>query len=74
MSSPVTLAARIGPLLPAGDPRIVGIVNITEDSFSDGGRYLDSGGRDGATPTGCATMAPISSSWAPPPAIRDPCR
>ncbi len=28
------------PLLPAGRPRIVGIVNITEDSFSDGGRYL----------------------------------
>lgn len=22
-------------------PRIVGIVNITDDSFSDGGRYLD---------------------------------
>jgi dihydropteroate synthase type 2 len=40
MNSPVT-AARVGPLLPAGDPRIVGIVNITEDSFSDGGRYLD---------------------------------
>jgi len=29
------------PLLPAGDPLLVGIVNITEDSFSDGGRYLD---------------------------------
>jgi dihydropteroate synthase type 2 len=28
------------PLLPAGRPAIVGIVNITEDSFSDGGRYL----------------------------------
>jgi dihydropteroate synthase type 2 len=41
MSSPVTAAARVAPLLPAGDPRIVGIVNITEDSFSDGGRYLD---------------------------------
>lgn len=27
-------------LLPAGRPCIVGIVNITEDSFSDGGRYL----------------------------------
>jgi dihydropteroate synthase type 2 len=27
-------------LLPAGWPRVVGIVNITEDSFSDGGRYL----------------------------------
>jgi len=41
MRSPVTGAARLGPLLPAGEPRIVGIVNITEDSFSDGGRYLD---------------------------------
>jgi dihydropteroate synthase type 2 len=29
------------PLLPAGCPRVVGIVNITQDSFSDGGRYLD---------------------------------
>ena len=41
MNRPVTAAARVGPILPAGDPRIVGIVNITEDSFSDGGRYLD---------------------------------
>jgi dihydropteroate synthase type 2 len=40
MSSPVTAAARPGPLLPAGEPLIVGIVNITEDSFSDGGCYL----------------------------------
>jgi dihydropteroate synthase type 2 len=38
MCSPVTQSA---PLLPAGSPRIVGIVNITADSFSDGGRYLD---------------------------------
>jgi len=38
MSSPVSPAT---PLLPAGNPRVVGIVNITEDSFSDGGRYLD---------------------------------
>ncbi len=28
------------PLVPAGRPRIVGIVNMTRDSFSDGGRYL----------------------------------
>jgi dihydropteroate synthase type 2 len=41
MNSPVTAAARVTPMLPAADPRIVGIVNITEDSFSDGGRYLD---------------------------------
>jgi dihydropteroate synthase type 2 len=38
MCSPVT---RSAPLLPAGSPRIVGIVNITADSFSDGSRYLD---------------------------------
>jgi dihydropteroate synthase type 2 len=30
----------VRPLLPAGQPRVIGIVNITEDSFSDGGRYL----------------------------------
>jgi len=30
----------VSPLVPAGRPVIVGIVNITEDSFSDGGRYL----------------------------------
>ena len=41
MNSPVTAAAEVRPMLPAADPRIVGIVNITEDSFSDGGRYLD---------------------------------
>ena len=38
MRSPI---ARSAPLLPAGSPGIVGIVNITADSFSDGGRYLD---------------------------------
>src|SRR3984885_12700033 len=41
MSSPLPGIAASGPLLPAGNPRIVGIVNITEDSFSDGGCYLD---------------------------------
>jgi dihydropteroate synthase len=29
-------------LLDLADPKIMGIVNITPDSFSDGGRYLDS--------------------------------
>jgi dihydropteroate synthase type 2 len=41
MSSPLPGIPASGPLLPAGSPRIVGIVNITEDSFSDGGCYLD---------------------------------
>jgi dihydropteroate synthase len=41
MTSTANSGAGAGPLLPAGSPRIVGIVNITEDSFSDGGRYLD---------------------------------
>src|ERR1700752_3669911 len=40
MSSPLPRTAPPGPLLPAGNPRIVGIVNITEASFSDGGRSL----------------------------------
>jgi dihydropteroate synthase type 2 len=34
---PVMTAA---PFFPAGRPRVIGIVNITEDSFSDGGRDL----------------------------------
>ncbi len=29
------------PRSPAGSPTIFGIVNVTQDSFSDGGRYLD---------------------------------
>jgi dihydropteroate synthase len=33
----------VSPLVPAGRPLIVGIVNITTDSFSDGGRYLAAG-------------------------------
>jgi dihydropteroate synthase type 2 len=41
MSRPFSDTIPPGPLLPAGDPLLVGIVNITEDSFSDGGRYLD---------------------------------
>jgi dihydropteroate synthase type 2 len=32
----------VSPLVPAGLPAIVGIVNITGDSFSDGGQYLTS--------------------------------
>ena len=35
----MTLSEAPSPL-PAGKPRLVGIVNITEDSFSDGGRYF----------------------------------
>jgi hypothetical protein len=31
----------IRPIVSGGKPRIAGIVNITADSFSDGGRYLD---------------------------------
>jgi dihydropteroate synthase type 2 len=41
MNSALPGAAPPGPLLPAGNPRVIGIVNITADSFSDGGRYLD---------------------------------
>jgi dihydropteroate synthase len=38
MSGPLPGTAPQGPLLPAGSPRIAGIVNLTEDSFPDGGR------------------------------------
>jgi dihydropteroate synthase type 2 len=41
MSGPVAGVAAHDPLLPAGEPLIVGIVNLTEDSFYDGGRYLE---------------------------------
>lgn len=41
MSRPFPDTTPPSPLLPAGDPVVVGIVNITTDSFSDGGRYLD---------------------------------
>ncbi len=41
MSRPLPDTAPPGPLLPAGHPRSGGIVNITEDSVSDGGRDLD---------------------------------
>ena len=34
-------ASSTDPLLPVGRPCIVGVVNLTEDSFSDGGRFLD---------------------------------
>ncbi len=40
MNSPLPGTVPSGPLLPAGNPRIIGVVNITPDSFSDGGRYL----------------------------------
>jgi hypothetical protein len=59
MTSTGTGAAG-GPLLPAGCALIVGVVNITEDSFSDGGRYLDPALAH-AEPT-----APTTSNWAPP--------
>jgi dihydropteroate synthase len=35
------IAAQRAVLTPPSPPRIMGIVNVTPDSFSDGGRYLD---------------------------------
>ena len=32
---------RVAALLPAGPVRVMGVLNVTDDSFSDGGRYLD---------------------------------
>jgi dihydropteroate synthase len=36
-----TLDCRGRPLSLGGEPCIVGILNVTPDSFSDGGRFLD---------------------------------
>ena len=37
------LPPRAGALRPAGPVQVMGVVNVTDDSFSDGGRYLDPG-------------------------------
>ena len=37
---PAGADSRVAALLPAG-VRVMGVVNVTDDSFSDGGRYLD---------------------------------
>lgn len=34
---------RVAALVPAGPVQVMGVVNVTDDSFSDGGRYLDPG-------------------------------
>ncbi len=59
MSSPLPGTTPPGPLLPAGSPRIVGVVNITADSFSDGGRYLDPAAAVAHARTLCAEGADI---------------
>ncbi|MCM0621520.1 dihydropteroate synthase [Nocardioides bruguierae] len=41
-------------LAPLGRPRVMGVVNVTPDSFSDGGRFLD---RDAAVEHGLALLA-----------------
>ncbi len=41
MTSPVTVASATSMLLPSVRPMVMGILNVTPDSFSDGGRYLD---------------------------------
>ncbi|MGH3204699.1 MAG: dihydropteroate synthase [Streptosporangiaceae bacterium] len=41
VNSPVTADPAVGAYALARRPELIGIVNITEDSFSDGGRYLD---------------------------------
>ncbi len=41
---PVGNNSRVAPLLPSGGPlTVMGVVNVTDDSFSDGGRYLHPG-------------------------------
>ncbi len=39
---PAGISPRVASLLPAGPVQVMGVVNVTDDSFSDGGRYLDS--------------------------------
>ncbi|HTU19061.1 MAG TPA: dihydropteroate synthase [Gemmataceae bacterium] len=41
MSAPLTWQLRDRILTPGAPPLILGIVNVTPDSFSDGGRFLD---------------------------------
>lgn len=45
MDSRVTVGpdSRVAALPPAGATLVMGVVNVTDDSFSDGGRYLDPG-------------------------------
>jgi len=38
--TPAALSSTASLLRPVGRPRVMGIVNVTPDSFSDGGRYL----------------------------------
>src|SRR5207253_10538499 len=39
--APSEAATGLAPLLALGRPLVMGILNITPDSFSDGGRFLD---------------------------------
>src|SRR6516164_481495 len=41
MSAPWTWQLRDRTLTPGNPPLVMGIVNVTPDSFSDGGRFLD---------------------------------
>ena len=41
MSAPLTWQLRDRTLTPGDPPLVLGIVNVTPDSFSDGGRFLD---------------------------------
>jgi dihydropteroate synthase len=51
MHQPETVAS-----VSASAPRLIGIVNITEDPFSDGGRYLAPAAA--LTPSSCAPTVP----------------
>ena len=45
-------------------PVVMGVVNVTPDSFSDGGRYLDSGRRRSRTARARRPTEPTCSTWA----------
>ena len=56
---------RIGARLFEGPgPFLMGVVNATPDSFSDGGRFLAARGRGGAAPSGWRRRGPTWSTWA----------
>ena len=71
--SPLTLPALFSP----GRPLVMGILNVTPDSFSDGGRFLDPN-RPSPMPQKWRSRAPTSSISARSPrapmAARSPCR
>ena len=60
MSAPVYRCGRFTFALTR--PLVMGILNVTPDSFSDGGRYVDRQSARSRMRGRCTTTAPISST------------